>query len=439
MSRLSRVDRMKSAKRCAAGCPPRPPPEHPRPAPPDARPAASGASQAVSGRAVVADFDGGSVTSDAGALLLGQATRGLGRSTVLRLVSSIVAMVGSWSIRFGRLRVSVRSGLRWATRTRSTTTRCAAIRLWRLLRGNRRRTGWNWAVCLRPGTARSSMTDRQLRMCRGRCSWMRMRRLRSGRFRVSTRRTIRFTVRRKADFPRPLRLLSLLAAGRFVRSPPSGVATASDEHRRRSQGGEGGGADRGPVASALAGHADRVASRFGIAREELMAWREANDVDSLFGLARNDRLAAQGADALAEAEADSRESGAPARRFAGFMRSTRDSRAANAASSARPNGPMARPIRASSSPRSPPARMAPGAPMRTSTASAARWRPASRAPTRPVRRPRLGAQHARQPTLPAVRVDGLCAALRPAPPRPRPHPPRRRRRLKRRTTRLSLQ
>ncbi len=63
----------------------------------------------------------------------------------------------------------------------------------------------------------------------------------------------------------------------------------------------------------------------GFAREALMAWRQANGVDYLFGLARNDRLAAQVADALAEAEADSERSGAPARRFADFMWSTRDS------------------------------------------------------------------------------------------------------------------
>ena len=41
-------------------------------------PAASGAFRAVSGRAVVADFDGGLVTSDAGALLLGQADTAVG-------------------------------------------------------------------------------------------------------------------------------------------------------------------------------------------------------------------------------------------------------------------------------------------------------------------------------------------------------------------------
>ena len=53
--------------------------------------------------------------------------------------------------------------------------------------------------------------------------------------------------------------------------------------------------------------------------------RKANDVDYLFGLARNACPAAQVVDALAEAEADSERSGTPARRFADFMRFTRNS------------------------------------------------------------------------------------------------------------------
>ena len=101
--------------------------------------------------------------------------------------------------------------------------------------------------------------------------------------------------------------------------------------------------------------------------------------------------------------------------------------AANAGSSARRNGPMARPIRASPPPRSPPARMTPGASMRICPAKRRDGEPHRGAPTRPVRRWRLGARHPREPPPPAVRVDGLCADLRLAPPRPRPHPPRRRR------------
>lgn len=53
----------------------------------------------------------------------------------------------------------------------------------------------------------------------------------------------------------------------------------------------------------------------GFCREELMAWCEANRVDYLFGLARNDRLVSQIEHELAEAGAQSRATGKPARRF----------------------------------------------------------------------------------------------------------------------------
>jgi hypothetical protein len=64
----------------------------------------------------------------------------------------------------------------------------------------------------------------------------------------------------------------------------------------------------------------------GFAREELMAWCEAQGVDYLFGLARNQRLAAEIAAELAAAEAASvAAEGAPARRFKDFTWSTLDS------------------------------------------------------------------------------------------------------------------
>jgi hypothetical protein len=63
----------------------------------------------------------------------------------------------------------------------------------------------------------------------------------------------------------------------------------------------------------------------GFAREALMAWCEAHGVDYLFGLARNVRLEAEIADELAEAAAESAASGQAARRFKGFMWTTRDS------------------------------------------------------------------------------------------------------------------
>ncbi len=64
----------------------------------------------------------------------------------------------------------------------------------------------------------------------------------------------------------------------------------------------------------------------GFARDDLMAWCEAQGVDFLFGLARNQRLAAEIAAELAEAKAASAAAdGAPARRFKDFMWVTRDS------------------------------------------------------------------------------------------------------------------
>jgi len=63
----------------------------------------------------------------------------------------------------------------------------------------------------------------------------------------------------------------------------------------------------------------------GFAREELMAWCEANRVDYLFGLARNARLVAEIGAELAEAAAESGATGKPARRFKDFRWSTHDS------------------------------------------------------------------------------------------------------------------
>jgi hypothetical protein len=63
----------------------------------------------------------------------------------------------------------------------------------------------------------------------------------------------------------------------------------------------------------------------GFAREALMSWCEANRVDYLFGLARNERLVGAIADALARAKAESLAQGGPARRFADLAWRTLDS------------------------------------------------------------------------------------------------------------------
>ena len=63
----------------------------------------------------------------------------------------------------------------------------------------------------------------------------------------------------------------------------------------------------------------------GFAREVLMAWCEANRVDYLFGLARNARLVEEIAVELIQAEEEADRTGKPARRFTDFMWSTLDS------------------------------------------------------------------------------------------------------------------
>ncbi len=63
----------------------------------------------------------------------------------------------------------------------------------------------------------------------------------------------------------------------------------------------------------------------GFAREELMAWCEANRVDYILGLARNARLVAKIAAELATAQAAAKETGQPARCFKDFTWITRES------------------------------------------------------------------------------------------------------------------
>jgi hypothetical protein len=63
----------------------------------------------------------------------------------------------------------------------------------------------------------------------------------------------------------------------------------------------------------------------GFAREELMAWCEENGVEYVFGLARNDRLVGKIARELKAAEREAAETGAPARRFKDFEWGTLES------------------------------------------------------------------------------------------------------------------
>jgi hypothetical protein len=63
----------------------------------------------------------------------------------------------------------------------------------------------------------------------------------------------------------------------------------------------------------------------GFARERLMSWCEEHRVDYVFGLARNSRLVGEIQAELAQARADAEQSGKPARRFKQFQWSTLDS------------------------------------------------------------------------------------------------------------------
>jgi hypothetical protein len=63
----------------------------------------------------------------------------------------------------------------------------------------------------------------------------------------------------------------------------------------------------------------------GFARDALMGWCEENGVEYIFGLARNTRLVAEIADELAQARDESAATGQPARRFKDFVWTTRNS------------------------------------------------------------------------------------------------------------------
>ena len=63
----------------------------------------------------------------------------------------------------------------------------------------------------------------------------------------------------------------------------------------------------------------------GFCREELMSWCQANRVDFVPGLARNPRLVSEISAELAQAEAEALRTGKPARRFKDFQYSTLDS------------------------------------------------------------------------------------------------------------------
>ena len=163
----------------------------------------------------------------------------------------------------------------------------------------------------------------------------------------------------------------------------------------------------------------------GFARDGLMTWCENNGVDFLFGLARNTRLVGEVAAELAQARAESERIWSAGPPLQGLHLD--DARQLEPRATGRRQGGMdtgrgqsalcrhlAQPRGASGPPS-----------LREGLLRPRRdGEPYQGMPARSVRRPHLGPHHARQPIAAVVRLDRLCAAVRRAPHRPQAPPVR---------------
>jgi len=104
---------------------------------------------------------------------------------------------------------------------------------------------------------------------------------------------------------------------------------ASKLRRSNIDGSAGAVEEVGRIVAQLRQHWPRVRillrADSGFAREALMAWCEANAVNFVFGLARNKRLEEEITGRMAEAHTESQRTGKPARRFKDFYWTTHDS------------------------------------------------------------------------------------------------------------------
>ena len=161
----------------------------------------------------------------------------------------------------------------------------------------------------------------------------------------------------------------------------------------------------------------------GFCREELMAWCEAEGVAYLFGLAPNARLKAVLAPEAWEAARLCRTTGKAARLFRDFAYQTETSwsrpRRVVGKAEHLPDGANPRFVVTSLGREKIDAR---GLYEDLYCAPRRDGKPHQGMPARPVRRPHVVGDHAGQPTAPVVRVDGLRAAQRVAPDRAPPHP-----------------
>ena len=161
----------------------------------------------------------------------------------------------------------------------------------------------------------------------------------------------------------------------------------------------------------------------GFAREALMAWCEANRVDYLFGLARNERLEAAIAAELVAASVGSLQTGTPLQGFLlrdfGQLELRTPCGRQSGGDGRRGQSALRRHIAQT-------VRGGRATSLRENLLRA--WRdgkPDQGMPARSVCRPHVGGHHARQSAPPVVRLHGLCAVVRLTPHRACAHAIRR--------------
>ena len=261
--------------------------------------------EVVEGRQVVAAFDGGEVTSDAGALLLGATDRAIG--LVARFAACFTDGRAPAQVEHtrrdhgGAAGVRPRAGLRGPHRPRPAAPRPGA--------GDPRRQAHGPAQGLRAAGRQEHAQPARACAVRSRRRYNKIGHDRRRSSACSSTSSSRRTRRRPSEiildldatddplhghqdgrFFHGYTMLLLSAAVHVLRRAPARGQAAALEHRRLGGRGRGGGADRRPDPRALAAGEDRAPRRRGLCPRGADGWCEANGVDYVFGLARNERL-----------------------------------------------------------------------------------------------------------------------------------------------------
>ena len=297
----------------------------------------------VDGRAVVADFDGGAITSNAGGLLLGATDRAIG------LVERFAACFADgrdrrsgWSTRWRRWSGSGCSASRSATRTWSTTTGCATTRCsgW-CSAGSRRRHGRCAPLAGKSTLNRlehgAAGADRYRRIAHDGAAiealfvdlFLDAHEQAAEGDRARSRRHRRPAARPPggAVLPRLLRLLLLPAALRLLRPPPAGGEAPARRHRRlaparsrRWRASSAGSAPRWPRVRIL------LRGDSGFAREDLDGLvRGRTGSTTCSGSRATPGWSSASTSSSPGPSTTPKRAGRPARRFADFRWTTRES------------------------------------------------------------------------------------------------------------------